>query len=147
MKTLILALAVLVGGTAAAQQQRTEHKREHKTAEERATGLTEKMTAKLTLDDSQKSKIQAVNLGIAQKNESIHADTSLSREQKMAQLKENQNARNAQYKEILTSDQYAQYEAWEKEKQEKMQQKRTERTNSKEKSGKTTPTKRTEEKM
>lgn len=127
MKTLILALAVLVGGTAAAQQQRQEQKREHKTAEERATALTEKMTTKLTLDAGQKTKIQSVNLGIAQKNEAIRGNTTLSREQKMAQLKENQNARNTQYKEILTSDQYAKYEAWEKEKQEKMEARRAER--------------------
>lgn len=133
MKTLILALAVLVGGTAAAQQQRQEQKREHKTAEERATGLTQRMTTKLTLDETQKDKIHAVNLGIAQKNEAIRGNTSLSREQKMTQLKENQNARNAQYKEILTSEQYAKYEAWEKEKQEKMQAKRAERKDQKSK--------------
>ena len=144
MKTLILALAVLVGGTAAAQKQRTEHKREHKTAEQRATGFTEKMTAKLTLDEGQKTKIHAVNLGIAQKNESIHSDNSLSREQKMAQFKENQNSRHAQYKEILTSDQYAKYEAWEKEKQEKMEARRAER---KDQRSKTTPAEGTEEEL
>jgi hypothetical protein len=143
MKTLILALAVLVGGTAAAQQQRQEQKREHKTAEERATGLTEKMTTKLTLDAGQKTKIQSVNLGIAQKNEAIRGNTTLSREQKMAQLKENQNARNTQYKEILTSDQYAKYEAWEKEKQEKMEARRAERKDQR----RTAPAEGTEEEL
>lgn len=144
MKTWILALAVLVGGTAAAQQQRQEQKREHKTAEERATALTEKMTTKLTLDDGQKTKIQAVNLGIAQKNEAIRGNTSLSSEQKMAQVKENQDSRKTQYKEILTSDQYAKYEAWEKEKKEKMQEKRTER---KDQRSKTAPAENTEEEL
>lgn len=126
MKTFILALAVLVGGTAMAQQQ-GPGKREHKTAEERASSITEKMNSRLTLDESQKAKIQEVNLGIAKKNDAIRQNTSLTREQKMAQMKENQDARNAQYKEILSADQYAKYEAWEKEKREKMEAKRAER--------------------
>lgn len=127
MKAFILAIAVLVGGTSIAQQQ---EKREHKTPEQRATGMTEKMTTKLSLDDSQKAKIQEINLGIAQKNDAIRQNTALTREQKFAQLKENQDARKAQYKEVLNAEQYAKYEAWEKEKQEKMQAKRAERQES-----------------
>lgn len=126
MKTFILALAVLVGGTAMAQQQ-GPGKREHKTAEERASKATEKMTTQLGLDDSQKAKIQEVNLGIAKKNDAIRENTSLTREQKMAQVKQNHDARDAQYKEILSADQYAKYQAWEKEKREKMEAKRTEK--------------------
>jgi hypothetical protein len=124
MKTIILALAFLVGGTAMAQQQ---EKRERKPAEERANASAQKMKTKLGLDDAQTTKIHDINLGIAQKNDAIRDNTSLTREQKMAQLKENQNARNTQYKEILTADQYAKYEAWEKEKREKMQAKRAEK--------------------
>ncbi|WP_343604051.1 hypothetical protein [Fluviicola sp.] len=135
MKTFILALAVLVGGTAMAQQQ-GQGKREHKTAEERATGVTEKMTTQLGLDDSQKAKIQEVNLGIAKKNDAIRENTSLTREQKMAQMKQNHDARDAQYKTILTTDQYAKYEAWEKEKKEKMEAKRAERQGQGQRGGK-----------
>lgn len=136
MKTFILALAVLVGGTALAQQQ--QQKKERKTAEERATAQAQKMATKLGLDDNQKTKIHDINLGIAQKNDAIRENASLSREQKMAQLKENQDARNAQYKEVLTSDQYAKYEAWEKEKREKMQQKHAEKQGAKGGKGKQT---------
>jgi hypothetical protein len=124
MKTLILALAFLVGGTAMAQQQ---EKRERKPAEERANASAQKMKTKLGLDDAQTTKIHDINLGIAQKNDAIRDNTSLTREQKMTQVKENQNSRNAQYKEVLTADQYAKYEAWEKEKREKMQAKRAEK--------------------
>lgn len=116
MKTFILAIAVLVGGTAMAQQQ---EKKEPKTTEQRATHITEKMTAKLGLDAAQKAKIYDINLGIAQKNDALRQNTSLTQEQKIAQLKENQDARKAQYKEVLSADQYAKYEAWEKEKQAK----------------------------
>lgn len=133
MKTVILALAVLVGGAAMAQQQ---EKRERKTAEERATASTQKMTTKLGLDETQKTKIHDINLGIAQKNDAIRNNTSLTREQKMAQLKENQTARNAQYKEVLTSEQYAKYEAWEKEKRAKMEAKRAEKQDAKGRKGK-----------
>lgn len=128
MKTLILALALVVGGTAIAQQH---EKRERKPAEERATNSAQKMATKLGLDETQKTKIHDINLGIAQKNDAIRDNTSLSREQKMAQLKENQTARNAQYKEVLTSEQYAKYEAWEKEKRVKMEAKRAEKQGAK----------------
>jgi len=124
MKTLILAIALVVGGTAMAQQQ---EKRERKPAEERATASAQKMKTKLGLDDAQTTKIHDINLGIAQKNDAIRDNTSLTREQKMVQLKETHNSRNAQYKEVLTPDQYAKYEAWEKEKREKMQAKRAEK--------------------
>lgn len=128
MKTLILAMALAVGGTAMAQQH---EKRERKPAEERANNSAQKMKTKLGLDDAQTAKIHDINLGIAQKNDAIRDNSALNREQKMAQLKETQNARNAQYKEVLTSDQYAKYEAWEKEKREKMQAKRAEKQDAK----------------
>lgn len=130
MKTLILALAMVVAGTAIAQQPQHQ-KRERKPAEERATNSAQKMKTKLELDDAQTAKIHDINLGIAQKNDAIRDNTSLTREQKMTQLKANQDARNAQYKEVLTPDQYAKYEAWEKEKREKMQQKRAEKQDAK----------------
>jgi Spy/CpxP family protein refolding chaperone len=130
MKTLILAMAMVVGGTAIAQQPQHQ-KRERKPAEERATNSAQKMKTKLSLDDAQTAKIHDINLGIAQKNDAIRDNTSLTREQKMTQLKANQDARNAQYKEVLTPDQYAKYEAWEKEKREKMQQKRAEKQDAK----------------
>ncbi len=135
MKTLILALALVVGGTAMAQQH---EKKERKPAEERATSSAQRMKTKLSLDDAQTTKIHDINLGIAQKNDAIRDNTSLTREQKMAQLKETQNSRNAQYKEVLTSDQYVKYEAWEKEKREKMQAKRAEKQDAKGGKGKPT---------
>lgn len=128
MKTLILALALVVGGTAMAQQH---EKKERKPAEERATNSAQKMKTKFGLDDAQTTRIHDINLGIAQKNDAIRDNTSLTREQKMTQLKETQNSRNAQYKEVLTSDQYTKYEAWEKEKREKMQAKHAEKQGTK----------------
>lgn len=124
MKTVILALAFLVGGTAMAQQA---EKRDRRTAEERATASAQRMTTRLGLDEVQKAKIHDINLGIAQKNDAIRDNTSLTKEQRMSQLQENQNSRNAQYKEVLTSDQYTKYEAWEKERREKMQAKHAEK--------------------
>ncbi|AEA44912.1 hypothetical protein [Fluviicola taffensis] len=142
MKTFILAFVFLVGGTAMAQQQA---KKEHKTPEQRATGLTQKMTAKLGLDETQKTKIQNINLGIAQKNDAIRNNTSLSRDEKRTQLKETQTSRNSQYKEVLSADQYAKYEAWEKEKREKMQEKRAEKKDTK--GGKVAPVEGSEDEL
>jgi hypothetical protein len=134
MKTVILALAVLVGGSAMAQQPA-----KRKTAEERATASAQKMTTKLGLDDTQKTKIHDINLGIAQKNDAIRDNTSLTREQRMAQLEETRTARNAQYREVLTSEQYAKYEAWERERRAKMDAKRAEKQDAKGKKPGTPP--------
>jgi hypothetical protein len=138
MKTFILALAMIVGGTAIAQQQQPRQKKDRKPAEERATNSSQKMKTKLGLDDAQTAKVHDINLEIAKKNDAIRENTSLTREQKMAQLKETQASRNAQYKEVLTADQYAKYEAWEKEKREKMEAKRAEKQDAKGGKGKTT---------
>jgi Spy/CpxP family protein refolding chaperone len=134
MKTVILALAVLVGGSALAQQPA-----KRKTAEERATASAQKMTTKLGLDETQKTKIHDINLGIAQKNDAIRDNTSLTREQRMAQLEETRTSRNAQYREVLTSEQYAKYEAWERERRAKMDAKRAEKQDAKGKKPGTPP--------
>lgn len=124
MKAGILAVALIIGGAVFGQ---APAKKERKTAEERATAMTEKMTTKLELTEDQKAQIQDINLGIAQKNDAIRSNTSLSREEKMKQMQENHQARDTMYQKVLTDEQYAKYQAWEKEKMEKMKAKQAER--------------------
>jgi Spy/CpxP family protein refolding chaperone len=57
----------------------------------------------------------------------------------MAQLEETRTARNAQYREVLTSEQYAKYEAWERERRAKMDAKRAEKQDAKGKKPGTPP--------
>lgn len=135
MKLGILALALLIGSASFGQEKTTkksEPQREQrqtrtpKTAEERATNMTERMTKQLGLSDDQKSKIYEINLGIAQKNDGIRSNTALTKEDRRKQMQENHASRKAMYKEVLTPDQYAKYEAWEQEKKAKMEAKRKE---------------------
>lgn len=126
MKTVILALAMLVGGTAVAQQQQKSAQR---TAEERATASAQRMATRFGLDEAQRTKIYNINLGIAQQNDVIRNNKSLTDEQRTTQLQETHSSLSAQYKGVLTNDQYIKYEAWDKERREKMQSKRNQKQN------------------
>lgn len=138
MRLGILALALLIGGAVFGQEKGHDHgQKGPKTAEERATQVTERLTKQLGLSDEQKAKIYEINVGIAQKNEAIRANNALTKEQRMAQIKENHAARKAMYKDVMNAEQYAKYEAWEKEKQAKMEAKRKEKE-AKEKTDKAT---------
>lgn len=124
-----LSLAVLLVATTAgfAQEKEQQHgevkgqheQREKKTPEQRANGLTNKMTEKLGLNETQKTQVYNINLATAQKNDAVRSNTALTKEQKKAQLEANQADRSAQFKTVLTTEQYAKYEAWEKERKAK----------------------------
>jgi Spy/CpxP family protein refolding chaperone len=138
MKTLLIAAAVLLSGTMFAQENSEKKKKEHseehkgggehkenhehKTPDERANGLTNRMTEKLGLSEDQKAKIYAINLDMAKKNEAIRQNTALTKEDRRAQIKANYTERRTQYQSILTAEQFAKFEAWEKEKKAKRQE-------------------------
>lgn len=138
MKTLLIAAAVLLSGTMFAQEnsekKKKEHSEEHKGAgehkenhehkspDERANGLTNKMTEKLGLSEDQKAKVYAINVDMAKKNDEIRHNTALTKEDRRAQLKANYLERKSQYKTVLTAEQFAKYESWEKEKKAKHQE-------------------------
>lgn len=123
MKAGILAMALLLV-VGVFGQTTTKKEAPKKSSDERAHAMTERMTKSLELNEEQKAKIYEINLGIAQKNDAIRTDASLSKEEKVKRIQENHAARNAMYREVLTPDQYAKYEAWEKEKKAKMAEKR-----------------------
>lgn len=136
MKLQILIAALLFGGMAFGQEKTTKNekpkteqreKKTPKTAEERAGNITERLTNQLGLSADQKEKIYEINLGIAQKNDGIRANTTLSKDERKKLLLENHSARKAMYKEVLTAEQFAKYEAWEAEKKAKMEAKKKER--------------------
>lgn len=97
-----------------------------KTAEQRATALTDRMDKALSLTAEQKTKITELNLGIAKKNEAIRNDPKMTKEAKKQGLEANQAARNANLKTILTADQYTKYEAMEAKMKEKKNAKKDE---------------------
>lgn len=115
MKGLVLAAFVLVSGAFYAQGKA---EKPTKTPEEHAQHLTDKMTEKLALTSDQQAKIKAINLAHAQKAEQLHQDSTLTREQMHTQHKATKDALMAEYKTVLTDEQYKQLEAWHDEKQE-----------------------------
>ncbi len=120
----VLLVATTAGFAQEKEQQHGEGKGQHeqhekKTPEQRATGLTNKMTEKLGLNETQKTQVYNINLATAQKNDAVRSNTALTKEQKKAQLEANQADRSAQFKTVLTAEQYAKYEAWEKERKAK----------------------------
>jgi hypothetical protein len=101
MKTLkigFIALALLIGNVSFGQKTKL-------TPEERATKKTEKMAKQLLLSPEQKVKVLEVNKNIAQKNEEVRKNTSISKDQKEVAIKENQKTRNETLKTILNEEQ------------------------------------------
>jgi len=98
------------------------------TPEERATKITEWMKSNLKLNDDQVTKAQTINLKYANKNQGLQTQ-AMSRKQKMQELKDNDKAKDAELKDVLTTDQYNTYQAKKdeirKQMKEKMREKKT----------------------
>jgi broad specificity polyphosphatase/5'/3'-nucleotidase SurE len=86
-----------------------KEQRPHKTPEQKAQKVTDKMTEKLGLNEKQQAEVYAVNLQEAQNRKKI-------REQLQENLQREQMAR---YKTVLTSEQYAKLEKFQAERKTK----------------------------
>jgi Spy/CpxP family protein refolding chaperone len=93
--SLLFGLAVTLTACPAFAQ---EH---HATVENRL----EEMSKELNLTDDQKAKLKPILEDEKQQMQTIHNDTSLSHDQKMAKAKEIREAHNSQISTILTPDQ------------------------------------------
>lgn len=98
------------------------------TPEERAGKLTEWMKSNLQLNDDQVTRVHTINLKYANKNQGLQTQ-AMSRKQKMQELKDNDKAKDAELKNVLTNDQYDTYQAKKdeirKQMKEKMREKKT----------------------
>jgi len=103
-------------------------KKTSSTPEERATKLTEWMKTNLQLSGDQVTQVQTLNLKYANKTQELQTQ-SLSRKQKMQILKDNDKAKDAELKDVLTTDQYNNYQAKKeeirKQMKERMREKKT----------------------
>jgi hypothetical protein len=103
-------------------------KKTSSTPEERAGKLTEWMKTNLQLNDDQVTQVQNINLKYANKTQGLQTQ-SMSRKEKMQTLKENDKAKDAELKNVLTTDQYTSYQAKKdeirKQMKEKMREKKT----------------------
>jgi len=103
-------------------------KKTSSTPEERANKLTEWMKTNLQLNDDQVTQVQNINLKYANKTQGLQTQ-SMSRNEKMQTLKANDKAKDAELKNIFTTDQYNTYQAKKdevrKQMKEKMREKKT----------------------
>lgn len=124
MKTAIMAIALMLGSFAFGQQDAAKAK---KTPEERAYHLTQRMVKQLGLNEEQTAKISEINTGIAQKNEGIRNNTTMTAEQKKEIIESNHQARLSMYQGVLTTEQYNKCVAAEKAAKERREAKQADR--------------------
>jgi len=98
------------------------------TPEERATKLTEWMKANLQLKDDQVTQAQNINLKYANKTQELQTG-AMSRNEKIQVLKDNDKAKDAELKNVFTTDQYNAYQAKKEEVRKQMKEKMREKKN------------------
>ncbi|HKT48049.1 MAG TPA: hypothetical protein VJP87_11045 [Candidatus Acidoferrales bacterium] len=115
---LALALAAFVSRPAVAQDSSHEQSSQTSSVQARLDNLSKE----LNLTDEQKTKLKPILTDEAEQLQAIHNDTSLSREQKMAKMKEVRTSHQPQINEILTPEQQRKWAEMKKEMREKHQQ-------------------------
>ncbi|NNT72005.1 hypothetical protein HKT18_07235 [Flavobacterium sp. IMCC34852] len=121
MKKVFLALLLLVGITALAQEKKGKRMDGEKlTTEQKVDFQVKKMTKDLNLNETQAKEVRTIVTKEVEKREAKKAEMDKKKEQaraeRLAQAKENQAALEADMKKILTPDQFAK---WEKSREEK----------------------------
>lgn len=89
--------------------------RKNMTPEQRSKMMTDKMSTDLSLTEDQRTKVYDVNLAHAKKADEIRSNTSLSEDDKKAQLKSLREGEKAELKGILTKEQLARLKEMRKE--------------------------------
>ena len=113
--TACMALFMLVSVSSFSQNK------PHKTPEEKAKMMSDKMKTGLALSDDQYQKVQTINLDFANKTSAVPKDGDKSAW--MSKMKECDEARSKSLKEVLTADQFTKYESMKKEMRGKMKEK------------------------
>ena len=99
---MICMLLAGIAGTTFAQTEKLRVEKTKFTTEQRAERQTERMTKTLSLTDEQKKSMYEANLAVAKKTET-------QRDHNKEAWKAMREEREAQYKSILTAEQYQQY--------------------------------------
>jgi Spy/CpxP family protein refolding chaperone len=116
---LALALAAFVARPAVAQQtSQSQGSQGTNSVDARLNNLSKE----LNLTDQQKAQLRPILSDESQQMQAIHNDTSLSREQKMAKMKEVRDSHQPQINQILTPEQQRKWAEMKKEAREKHEQ-------------------------
>jgi hypothetical protein len=116
----IMTLLLFTGVSTFAQQ-----KVQHRTPEEKAVILTNKMKSILDLSDDQYAKVKAVNLDFATKSDEIRM--SQDKKGMINKIKTLDSQRMQSLKAVLTPDQYTKYETAKNAAKERMRKSMEER--------------------
>lgn len=136
MKKLFLVALLVVGITAFAQEKQGRRAgKENLTSEEKVDIQVKRMTKDLSLNEKQAAEVRVLVTKQTQKREDLKAELKADKERQRTEMKANlekeQAAISAEYKKILTPDQYVKWEKNLEEKKEKMKQRMMERRENK----------------
>jgi protein CpxP len=128
MKNLFLALLLVVGLTATAQDQKGRRAQGRQlTSEQKVDLQVKKMTKDLSLNEKQVTEVRAIITKEVAEREALKADMKAKKAQKKAEakakVKEEQAAFVADMKKVLSPEQFAQWEKIREEQKEKLKEK------------------------
>ena len=137
MKKVFLAVLLVVGITAFAQEKDLKRNgKERLSSEQKVDFQVKKMTKDLDLNDKQAEQVKVLVAKQVQKRDEKRAEMKENKDKKRAEMKANmeteQAAISADMKKILTPDQYTKWEKTREEKKEKMKERILERRDNKE---------------
>ena len=122
MKRIVIGTALALLTLSAAQaQSKSRH-----TPEERAKAHTERMVKDLGLDADQTAEVEAINLKYAKQGDELRSQRQAQATDMKGKGAEMQDARMAEFKAVLTPEQYQKLEAAQATMKEKRMEKRKE---------------------
>ncbi|MDJ1481016.1 hypothetical protein QNI16_11025 [Cytophagaceae bacterium YF14B1] len=123
MKKVILniLMGLMVIGVSMAQQ------RMPRTPEQRAEMQTKRLTKEITLTADQQTQVKNILLSRAIKVDSLRADQTMDKSQRMQQLKAIKDEGDVSIQKVLSPEQYKKYLDLQEEQMDKVQQRRQSR--------------------
>lgn len=100
-----------------------DNKQHHKTPEEKAQAMTDKMKAEFNLTDDQVQKVQAANADFITKTWDLKKDGAANTQEAKDKIKPFKDEYHTTLRGILTPEQFTKFEAWKDEKEDKMKRK------------------------
>lgn len=116
---LFLMAILLMGGVVMAQDSRRGDKKDV-TPEVRAQRMTDRMVKEYSLNEKQAKELQAANLELVKQMQVNKEQAKAEKRQKREDMKSMRDAREAQLKKILTTDQYTAYQKKQAEREKGM---------------------------
>lgn len=118
MKQRIIFLALLLFITTMSIAQAPQEQGKQPNSEEMVKRQTEQMVKELTLNETQKTKVEAINKKFGTKMSETLKAAGGDREKTREQMKTLRKDRDTELKSVLTAEQYTKYQEFEKKKME-----------------------------